>query len=235
MGCLASQPDNYLTITVAHPPGKICPVELKIISVTQLGSDTPCNLPPDNGSLEKKSDTEWRYFAWVEPKGHLHPRRMVVKIEAMIDGQSHSNALEFSVGTVWQNIGDKGLGSECAYTFIRWKYATVLATTGGGFSSVTFLGTPYGTCGGGGAVACTNCFFGGVKFGTATFGDTENVAASYIGHELMHTPDSNSPHSCFECPAYTWEFDHFEGTGMNSSDNAANKNEVITKKNEACD
>ena len=76
------------------------------------------------------------------------------------------------------------------YDYIRWKYATVLATTGGAFDSVndqyellrTLCGVqlpppfPPPPC----VYACTSVF-DNVAFGTSAFTSSENQAASIIG------------------------------------------------------
>ena len=52
-----------------------------------------------------------------------------------------------------------------------------------------------------------------VDFGTTAFTQSENAAASTIGHELVHTTGT-WPLLASECDAYTWEFNHDTGTGI---------------------
>jgi hypothetical protein len=99
------------------------------------------------------------------------------------------------------------------YNYISWKYATVLATTGGSFGGGPTITTSscvscpplVGPC----VAGCTTCVIGcSTTFGTDTFGGSENQAASIIGHELVHTTGGD------ECAAYTWEFNNHAATGI---------------------
>lgn len=121
-----------------------------------------------------------------------------------------------------------------AYDYITWKYAAVLATTGGSFSSVTFSTSGCVSCGFQSCVyACTswNPFTGySVVFGTNTFDGTENQAASIIGHELVHTAVGLL---AGECPTYTWEMDHSQQTGIFECDTQY-LGTVVQKQNCAC-
>jgi hypothetical protein len=98
------------------------------------------------------------------------------------------------------------------YNYISWKYAAVLATTGGAFAGPpTITVNPQVSCAGVIGYACTTCIplMGcDVTFGTLTFTGSENQAASIIGHELLHTTGAD------ECPAYRWEAEHCDGTGV---------------------
>ena len=109
---------------------------------------------------------------------------------------------------------------ELDFEYLSWKYGGVLATTGGEFTSVTISMDPQVVCprfpfdpnppvG----YACT----GGasVVFGTNTFRGSDNQTASIIGHELVHTVDDPF---AGECPAYQWEEDHSQETGISFCD-----------------
>jgi hypothetical protein len=108
------------------------------------------------------------------------------------------------------------------YDFIRFKYATVLFTTGGSFYGVTISLDPQVSCDDTPASACTRV--GYVTFGTSTWAQGENVAASIVGHELRHTPCLLG---CSECDAYTWEWSHGPYTGINLPGNEAYMAEVV--------
>ncbi|MGB2984911.1 MAG: hypothetical protein WBE26_03430 [Phycisphaerae bacterium] len=121
------------------------------------------------------------------------------------------------------------------YHYLVWKYAAVLATTGGAFAGgVTISPDPKVPCPwpfGDDAYACTTfsplTWTYSVVFGTSTFAGSENQAASIIGHELVHTTGAD------ECPAYTWEMDHQNETGISFCDTAY-LHDVLLKKIEAC-
>lgn len=119
------------------------------------------------------------------------------------------------------------------YNYLTWKYAIVLATTGGAFAGPPTIGPdisvycgvwPFGTIG----YACTNVPTRTVTFGTSTFTGSENQAASIIGHELVHASGVLS-----ECTAYTWEFNHDTSTGIIQCDTSY-LGEVVQKLNCKC-
>jgi len=105
------------------------------------------------------------------------------------------------------------------YDFLRWKYAGVLATTGGFFTNKTISTSFSVTCPNGKTgFACTKFILSTVgawqvEFGTSTFLGSENQAASIIGHELVHTTGI-WPHAATECAAYTWELNHSQQTSV---------------------
>ncbi len=94
------------------------------------------------------------------------------------------------------------------YNFIRFKYAAVLATTQADFTSALISENNRVWCDGKWAYACTHIPSGSVLFGTDTFTDSKNQAASIIGHEQVHTTGAE------ECQAYQWESDHRFETGI---------------------
>jgi hypothetical protein len=101
------------------------------------------------------------------------------------------------------------------YNYSTWKYAAVLATTGGAFDSVTISPNVCVPCASNPCTyACTSWGpLSGytVVFGSSAFTGTENQAASIIGHELVHTAVGLM---AGECPAYEWERDHSQQTGV---------------------
>lgn len=116
------------------------------------------------------------------------------------------------------------------YYFISWKYAAVVATTGGVFSSFEISTNNCVSCLLGPCVAaCTYC--NSAKFSTTAFDRSENGYASTIGHELVHVTGT-CPFLASECDAYTWELDHQAQTGIDAD--FAYLQDIQQKQPEAC-
>jgi hypothetical protein len=228
-----SMPDySYSEITVQWDPPE-CEGTLKILDFVGDSGYTP----PNKGTLAPIDATKWRYTAFDEPPTELCPKAANVPIAAM-QGDTELARVSIRVLPVhtWWTTGHKhGPGGQTHppdtsdftndYNFLRWKYATVLATTAGTFSSVTISTNPSVTCGVwpfqtiGYACTTINPLTStySVVFGTNTFSGSENQAASIIGHELRHTAVGLS---AGECPAYQWEKDNDAGTGIFPCDSA---------------
>jgi hypothetical protein len=218
--------DTSLTITANAP---VECVDLVIESVEPLTGNIPVFVPPSNGTLQYSGNNTWTYTSWTEPESEKYARSMRVKIKPLnpITGEQSGPSIQFTVKSAYEHMKDQQ-NWPCAYEFIRWRYAAVLATTEAEFNSVSFDNNETVSCAGVAADACTSVF-NNVTFAAGTFNDTENHAASTVGHELVHTGEHFS-----ECPSYTWEVDHATGTGLNSSDNASNLQEVTAMMNAKC-
>ena len=190
------------------------------------------------------ADHQWLYVAFMESASELQPGLVAVKIGAKDNCGKElqdvelvirvKSAFEFMAGVHrrcdGQMVGNTEAHFRGCYDFIRWKYAAVLATTGGRFEKVIISLDPWVNCWGTPARACTTVG-DVVTFGTSTWAEGENVAASIVGHELRHTPCFLS---CSECDSYTWEYDHRSGTGINLPRNQAYLDEVISKMQHEC-
>jgi hypothetical protein len=169
-------------------------------------------LPADGGALTQYGPTTWRYYSFDEPITAICARTVEVWIAAKRGSTEYARKriLVHSVHAFLTTGANADFQRDSFY--LRWKYAAVLATTGGGFSSEvistdTCVNCPWWNplrC----VYACTDIENGSVVFGTNTFSGSENQAASIIGHELVHTTGAD------ECQAYTWEFNHVTGTGV---------------------
>ena len=96
------------------------------------------------------------------------------------------------------------------------------------FSSVNISTNDCVPCSGECVSACTT-IFDGVTFGAQALSGNENVSASTIGHELVHTVGVYTG----ECAAYTWEIDHQSDTGIDQ--HHAYMKDVTNRKNLACE
>jgi len=186
------------------------------LEIVELEPQQPFGyLPADEGTLTPIDANRWRYDAFDEPPNELCPDMVKIWIAAMKGDQelARTSILVWPVHTWW--ITNPHQDFQKDYDFLGWKYAAVLATTGGAFAGPPTISTdtcvpcpdrpwplPDGPC----VYACITD--GSVVFGTDTFSSTENQAASIIGHELVHTTGAD------ECPAYQWEFDHAAATGI---------------------
>lgn len=234
---------SYSEVTVEwNPP--FCEGQLEIVEIQPLGG----YVPPNAGTLTRINANLWRYDAFDELQSELCPKNVKVWIaaksgETELDRQS---VLVLPVHDWWMSQSQHQHGPAGTphsrtpvdfandYDFIRWKYAAVLATTGGTFTPPVTISTdsrvhcglpwPLGTDG----YACTNVGTGNVIFATSTFTGSENQAASIIGHELIHASGVFS-----ECPPYTWEFNNDAATGVFQCD-IAYLAEVVGKLNCAC-
>jgi len=227
----ANLSQSSMTVTWTPPE---CEGTLEIVEVDPIEGYTP----PDSGTLTPGDGNTWRYDAFSEPATALCPKLVRVWIGAM-QGELELSRVSILVKPVhvhWTWGASANFTND--YNFIRWKYTTVLATTGGAFTggatisadTSVYCGTwPFGAD----AYACTtfhplNGTYS-VEFGTTTFTSTENQAASIIGHELVHASGVPS-----ECTAYTWEFNNDTDTGIYQCD-ATYLAEVAQKKNCKCD
>lgn len=219
---------NRSVITVTWNPTD-CEGQLEISELQPEGS----YVPSDEGTLTRVDANTWYYDAFIEPQSELCPEPVRVWIAAM-SGDTELDRRYVRVIPVHTYL-TTGTGANFSmdYSFITWKYATVLATTGGVFTGGVTVSTdfevycgiwPFGTI----AYACTNVGTKAVTFGTATFASTENQAASIIGHELVHASGVFS-----ECTAYTWEFTQDASTGVFPCD-AAYRGEVVQMFNCEC-
>lgn len=219
-------------ITVAWNPSD-CEGRLEIADLQPEGS----YVPSDEGVLTRLDANTWYYDAFIEPQSELCPEPVRVWIAAM-SGDTELDRRYVRVIPVHTYLTTgAGASFPMDYSFITWKYASVLATTGGAFTGGVTISTdikvycglwPFGT----NAYACTtlNPLSGtySVEFGTSTFSGTENQAASIIGHELLHASGVPS-----ECTAYTWEFNNDAATGIFPCD-AAYLGEVVQQMNCRC-
>jgi hypothetical protein len=220
---------SYSDITVTWNPAE-CQGQLAIVAVEPVQGYTP----PNEGTLTPPiKGTAWRYDAFDEPQSELCPKDVKVWIAAMWEGQevpgSRKSILVFPVHEFLIAGLNPNFSSD--YIYISLKYGTVLATTGGVFTSVTISPDPQVPCprfpfdpdppiGN----ACTTG--SSVVFATTTFSGSENQAASIIGHELLHVAVGWSGG---ECPAYQWESDHRFQTGIYPCDTGydANVNDYL--------
>lgn len=198
--------------------------------------------PPNQGTLTRVNSKLWRYTAFVEPQGELHPQTVRVHIAAVLE--------ETEVGEVivrvkpvhdWLVTPHKhGAGQpfhapdisdyQAAYNYISWKYATVLATTEGSFGNVSFSTETCTSCGPSQCVAACTTVIDYVTFAAQTFSGSENRTASIIGHELKHTVGAWNQS---ECVAYTWEWDHGVDTGIDQDEGYLQ--DVQDRINEECE
>jgi hypothetical protein len=221
--CPAIPDYSYSEVTVQWDPPD-CEGTLAIAEVVP----DDMYLPSGNGTLERIDVTKWRYTAFDESPDQKHPKRVVVWIAAKQGNQELARVeVVVRTGFKWWISGHKhGPGAVMhspntadylnAYAFIRWKYATCLGTTGGAFSGTPTINMsltiPCGNISS--AAACTNWLTDSVEFAASTFTQDENVAASLIGHELVHTVGL---FGLGECEAYTWEMDHYLCTAIGST------------------
>jgi hypothetical protein len=186
-----------------------CEGTLQIVLIEGTGG----YVPPSEGTLTQEGSTLWRYTAFEEPQTVLCPEFVKVWIAAMKDGQelpgTRKSILVQPVHTWWTQSNPPDYQSD--YNYLTWKYATVLATTGGAFSAPpTFSADTFVSCQFSQATACTHVD-DSVEFGASAFTGSENAAASIIGHELRHTVGILNAD---ECTAYTWEFQNDSATGI---------------------
>lgn len=175
-------------------------------------------LPPNDGTLTQDPNDPnlWLYKAFDEPPNELCSEAVKVWIAAKQGGAelTRKSIRVLPVHTFLTTGANTNIPLD--YAYITWKYAAVLATTGGAFTGgVTFSPNPSVQCRGVPAYACTTwnplTQTYSVVFGTNTFTGSENQAASIIGHELLHTAVGLM---AGECPAYEWERDHAQQTGI---------------------
>jgi hypothetical protein len=184
------------------------------LQIVELEPSTPGGYLPTagQGTLDQNDDTHWVYTAFGEPSPVVCENRVKVWIAAKYDDLelTRKSILVLPVHTYLTTGATANFQMD--YNYISWKYAAVLATTGGAFAGPpTITVNPQVSCAGVIGYACTTCIplMGcDVTFGTLTFTGSENQAASIIGHELLHTTGAD------ECPAYRWEAEHCDGTGV---------------------
>jgi len=217
-------PYNLSNIDVQWEPPD-CEGRLEIVQIDPIDGYTP----PNSGTIEKIDNTFWRYTSFDEFQGELCPGRVKVWLAAVGGTQElqRISLLVLPVHTWWTTGHKHGPGQPTHppdfndfandYNFLRWKYAAVLATTGGAFTTVSISSSSCVPCGLGlpppCVYACTSPNMSGgydVVFGTSAFTGSENQAASIIGHELVHTTVGGSA----ECTAYRWEAQNCSGTGV---------------------
>ncbi len=196
----------------------------------------PASGPSSSGNLSRvgclpgePSETDcWVYQSFFEPPDEHHPRPVRVVIGARYQGHDLDAEVSLQLQPVhwwlthphshdcqtWHwNPTNADLA--CDYLFLTWKYAEILATTGGSFTDVHISDQPCVSCGNSDcAMACTN-WLDSVRFGRLTFMGSENRAVSIIGHELVHTVGVWNQG---ECEAYTWEYEHRRDTGIDVED-----------------
>ena len=224
-GMPASNSQSDITVTW-NPPE--CVGTLAIVELDGTGGYTPTN----GGTLTKVDDTHWAYVAFDEPQTEKCPEDVKVWIAAF-KGEvelTRKSILVFPVHKFLITGANANFSMD--YDYISWKYATVLATTGGAFTGGVTISTsgcvPCGlpsVC----VAACTR-LTDSVTFGTSAFAQSENAAASTIGHELAHTVGILNQS---ECTAYTWEFNNDTGTGIFQCDSAYLAN-VVQQMNCEC-
>jgi len=216
----ANLSQSSMTVTCTPPE---CEGTLEIVEVDPIEGYTP----PDSGTLTPGDGNTWRYDAFSEPATAMCSKLVRVWIGAM-QGElelSRVSILVRPVHAYWTWGASANFMND--YSFIRWKYATVLATTGGAFAEPVTISTGPLSCG----VLAYACTSGtDAVFATTTFTGSENQAASIIGHELVHAALG---WWAGECPAYTWELDHDGATGIYPCDGVY-LNDVLLKKIAAC-
>ncbi len=185
-------------ITVTWSPAG-CEGELRIVEIEPIEGYTP----PNQGTLSRINAGLWRYLAFTEPQTELCARMAKVWVAAF-HGETElarRSILVLPVHTFFTTGTNANLALD--YDYLSWKYGSVLATTGGAFSSVTISENACVPCGLPSVCvpACTH-IDDSVDFGTTAFSVSENAAASIIGHELVHTVGALNQS---ECTAYTWE------------------------------
>ena len=187
--------------------------------------------PTNEGTLTKMDDTHWAYVAFDEPQTEKYPEDVKVWIAAF-RGQTELGRKSVLVLPVHKLlITGPNADFLMDYDYISWKYATVLATTGGTFTSRAISADVCVECPTGifTTVCASGCTDdqGNVEFGTSAFTGSENAAASTIGHELVHTTGGD------ECAAYTWEFNNDAATGIFQCDSSY-LGEIVQKMNCQC-
>lgn len=215
-GCLSLQDSQCEVWVNLDQPGMdpFTPAELEIDRVVYQGRQ-PYS-PPSMGTLTPVAGTirRWTYTAWQESSTYIWPKEVRVYFRVSVNGQPFgTNSFSLKVQPVFDWLARFKKQRPCAYDFVRWKYAAVLATTGGQFiGTPTFAPTAAIQCG---DVDDANaCLQDGkwVTFSTGAFVD-ENALASTIGHELTHTIAGGNSE---ECEAYTWEVNNSAQTGINN-------------------
>lgn len=158
----------------------------------------------------------WTYTSWQESSTYLWPAETWVYFRVTMNGQDlGTNSFYIRVQPVFDWLARFKKQKPCAYDFVRWKYASVLATTGGAFvGPVSFIPNFDIDCDGVAACGCTSPD-GRVELSECAF-QSENACAATIGHELIHTPLGGNGS---ECVAYTWQFNTRNQTGISSAYN----------------
>jgi hypothetical protein len=184
--------------------------------------------PSGQGTLvQDSSDSDkWTYKAFEEPKTEKHPKTKVVHIVAQADGTDVSNEITLQVAPVFTwltSVHKHAAGQkvhkpsnqdyERAYKYARWKYSI-------GTPDIIISVDPslvrYGE-------THPGAFNIGryTTLGILAFND-ENVCASTLGHEEVHGTQSLSvllgPEAGAERPAYQWEMDHKDDTGLSADE-----------------
>ncbi len=228
--CTLPAGDNTTIVDISGP--QVATAILSIEKVTSLMVDpTPTYAPPSMGTLTQVAGM-WVYTSWMESRTAKYCRPMYVHIVAKVGGQEVGRK-KILVMPAFEHIKTVAAitGSWiCCFEFLQVKYAAAIALTKGGFSSVTCSPSPTITCRWKPADACTDVL-SGVEFGTDSW-ETENVGASTICHELLHTGLGGD---ATECEAYHWELQNKAVTGLDSTDNTGSLQGVLLKIQESCD
>jgi hypothetical protein len=169
----------------------------------------PTYAPTGEGELRSESGAaqakRWTYTAFTEPSTNMHPRPGVAIVQAC-GGQK----VEVRVETVFRYLVDHGR-QEDALHFTMSKYSFVIDSVPGGFHSIDViwrcnLFQPRGT------LACTDFATKDTSILRSTFADGENVLASVVVHEKVHT------NGLGECEAYTMQVNTASQTGLDGQD-----------------
>ena len=214
-------------LAVAWNPPE-CEGTLEIVELVGDGGYVP---PTSEGSIVQLDETTWLYRAFLESQTEICPQGVNVKIAALFgDVEVQRVSVRVLPIHTWQTTPHQhGPGVpghapdladwERAFDYLSWKYGGVLATSGGDFDQVVNSTN--------GCVPCllNPCVFActtwvpltgyRATFGTNAFSGSENQGASIIGHELRHTAVGLA---AGECPAYQWEADHAQATGIADCD-----------------
>jgi hypothetical protein len=203
------------------------------LQIVELEPSTPGGYLPTagQGTLDQNDDTHWVYTAFDEPSPVVCENRVKVWIAAKYDDLelNRKSILVLPVHTFLTTGANANFLMD--FNYISWKYAAVLATTGGAFAGPPTISTDVcvpcgGTCG----AACTT-IFDNVTFGTSAFTQSEHATASTIGHELVHTIGLLNQN---ECTSYTWEVNNAQQTGISQCD-AAYLGDVEQRQDCHCD
>jgi len=209
------------------------------VEVVEVEPSTGGYTPPNNGTLAQIDSTSWQYHAPTEPMNELCPNTFCIWIGAKWGSVelARKGVYVVSVHQYYTQGSTRNYGLD--YNYLNWKYATVLATTGGAFTTVTISTNTCVPCGvtlpppfppPPCVAACTD-IEDNVTFGTMAFTQSkENGVASTIGHELTHTVGALNQS---ECTAYTWELDHAQQTGIFQCDTSYLQ-DVLQNQNCAC-